>query len=70
MEPAACLLMALLCVLALEPEPATSVLFSHEPGFRVMVTKKGLDYGIYCVYMPILQDSSYFMHFVKCLDPF
>ena len=25
--------------------PTVGLLFGHEPGFRVMITKKGLDYG-------------------------
>ena len=36
-------LTVLLCILL--PGPAVGGIFSEEPGFRVMLTKKGLDYG-------------------------
>ena len=38
-------LIAFAVLLAVAPGPAASVLFGQEPGFRVMVTEKGLDYG-------------------------
>ena len=44
MKPISSWLTALLLLTSVMPGSAGS-LFSQEPGFRVMFTKKGLDYG-------------------------